>query len=70
MSQTSADFRKQAEDARNRARAAKSLHTSAIERRRERALNQLADNEDWLNGNARESIRHSLDSDRAESIKR
>jgi hypothetical protein len=70
MPYTSADFRKQAEAARDRARIAKSLRTGAMERRRQRALNDLADNEDWLNGVSRQSDRQSPVGDRTETIGR
>ena len=42
------DLRKEAEEAGKR--GDKSLREGAQERRRERALNDMADNEDWLDG--------------------
>jgi len=70
MFRTSVEFRKQADIARDRARAAKSLRTAAIERQRQRALTDLADNEDWLNGIAQDVIRQSPDGDCAASGRR
>ena len=46
------EFRKQAEDARTKARKTRSLSESVKQHRREKALNHLADNEDWLDGKA------------------
>ena len=45
------DLRKQAEEAGKRGDESKSLRRGAQERKREKALNDLADNEDWLEGN-------------------
>ena len=44
------EFRKQAEEARTKARKTKSLSESVKQHKREKALNHLADNEDWLDG--------------------
>jgi hypothetical protein len=44
------DLRKQAEEAGKRGDKSKSLRKGAQERRREKALNDMADNEDWLDG--------------------
>lgn len=44
------EFRRQADEAGKRAREAKSVKESAIEHTREQGLNQLAENEDWLDG--------------------
>ena len=46
----SGDLRKQAEEAGKRGDESKSLRKGAEERRREKALNDMADNEDWLDG--------------------
>jgi hypothetical protein len=46
----SEDLRKQAEEAGKRGDESKSLRKGAEERRREKALNDMADNEDWLDG--------------------
>lgn len=50
------ELRADAESAGDRARQLKSLRTSAVERRREKALSQLAANEDWLEGTAGSQI--------------
>ena len=44
------DLRQQAKDAGLRADEAKSLQTAITERRRQKGLEQLANNEDWLDG--------------------
>jgi hypothetical protein len=44
------DLRKQAEEAGKRGDKTKSLKEGAREHRREKALNDMADNEDWLDG--------------------
>jgi hypothetical protein len=44
------ELRRQAAEAGEKVRKSKSLSESAIERKREKGLNQLADNEDWLDG--------------------
>ena len=44
------DLRKEAEEAGKRGDKSKSLREGAQARRRERALNDMADNEDWLDG--------------------
>jgi hypothetical protein len=44
------EFRRQADEAGKRARETRSLQESATEHKREQALKQLADNEDWLDG--------------------
>ena len=44
------DLRKEAKEAGKRGDRSKSLREGATERRREQALNDMADNEDWLDG--------------------
>ena len=44
------DLRNQAEQAGKRGNKSKSLREGAKEHKREKALNDLADNEDWLDG--------------------
>ncbi len=44
------DLRKQAEEAGKRGDKSKSLREGAQQRKREKALNDMADNEDWLDG--------------------
>lgn len=44
------DLRKEAEAAGKRGDKSKSLRKGAQERKREKALNDMADNEDWLDG--------------------
>ena len=44
------DLRQQAKDAGRRADEASSLQISVTERKRQKGLEQLADNEDWLDG--------------------
>jgi hypothetical protein len=44
------DLRKQAKEAGKRGDRSKSLREGAQERKREQALNDMADNEDWLDG--------------------
>jgi hypothetical protein len=44
------ELRQQAKEAGERGDKAKSLREGAFERRREKALNEMAENEDWLNG--------------------
>ncbi|SHM68446.1 hypothetical protein [Bradyrhizobium lablabi] len=44
------DLRKEAEEAGKRGDKSKSLRKGALEHRREKALNDMADNEDWLDG--------------------
>jgi hypothetical protein len=44
------DLRKEAEEAGKRGDKSKSLRKGAQEHKREKALNDLADNEDWLDG--------------------
>jgi hypothetical protein len=44
------DLRKQAKEAGKRGDKTKSLKEGAQEHRREKALNDMADNEDWLDG--------------------
>lgn len=46
------DLRKQAKEAGKRGTKSKSLREGAQERKREKALNDMADNEDWLDGKA------------------
>lgn len=50
MSKAADDLRKQAEEAGVRGDKTKSLREGFKEHKRERALNDLADNEDWLDG--------------------
>jgi hypothetical protein len=45
------DLREQATDAGKRGDKTKSIREGAQEHKRERALNDMADNEDWLDGN-------------------
>jgi len=47
------EFRKQAAESRERAKQAKSLREGARDRRRADGLDQLAENEDWLDGKPR-----------------
>ena len=49
------EFRKQAAESRKRASEAKSLGQGARERRRAEGLEQLAANEDWLDGKPKPS---------------
>jgi len=44
------DLRKEAREAGKRGDESKSLRKGATERKREQALNDMADNEDWLDG--------------------
>ena len=44
------EFRKQAAESRKRAKETKSLGEGARDRRRAEGLEQLAQNEDWLDG--------------------
>jgi hypothetical protein len=44
------DLRKEAKEAGKRGDKSKSLREGAKEHRREQALNDMADNEDWLEG--------------------
>jgi len=44
------DLRKEAKEAGKRGDKSKSLREGATERKREQALNEMADNEDWLDG--------------------
>jgi hypothetical protein len=44
------DLRKQAKEAGKRGVKSRSLREGALERKRENALNDMADNEDWLDG--------------------
>ncbi|QDM14591.1 hypothetical protein FNL55_00430 [Tardiphaga sp. vice352] len=44
------DLRKRAEEAGKRGDKTRSLKQGAQEHRREKALNDMADNEDWLDG--------------------
>ena len=44
------DLRKQAKEAGKRGAKSRSLREGAQERKRENALNDMADNEDWLDG--------------------
>ena len=44
------DFRKEAKEAGKRGDKTKSLKEGAREHKREKALNDMADNEDWLDG--------------------
>ena len=44
------DLRKEAKEAGKRGDESKSLRKGATERKREQALNDMADNEDWLDG--------------------
>jgi hypothetical protein len=44
------DLRKEAKEAGKRGDKSKSLREGATERNREQALNDMADNEDWLDG--------------------
>jgi hypothetical protein len=44
------DLRKQAKEAGKRGVKSRSLREGAQERKRENALNDMADNEDWLDG--------------------
>lgn len=50
MSKAADDLRQQAKEAGKRGDKTKSLREGARERRREKALNDLADNENWLEG--------------------
>ncbi|QND69845.1 hypothetical protein [Tardiphaga robiniae] len=47
------DLREQATDAGKRGDKTKSLREGAREHRREKALNDMADNEDWLDGKSK-----------------
>jgi hypothetical protein len=47
------DLRKEAEEAGERGDKSKSLRKGAQEHKREKALNDMADNEDWLDGKPR-----------------
>lgn len=47
---TADELRRQADEAGKKARETKSLSESALQHKRENGLNQLADNEDWLDG--------------------
>ena len=47
------ELRQQADDAGKKARETKSLTESVLQHKREKGLNQLADNEDWLDGNTK-----------------
>lgn len=51
------DLRQQAKDAGKRANESRSLQTSVTERKRQKGLEQLADNEDWLDGKAPQADR-------------
>jgi len=44
------ELRRQASEAGEKVRTSKSLSVRTAERKREKGLNQLADNEDWLDG--------------------
>ena len=44
------EYRRQAKEAGKRADESKSLKKAVTERKRQKGLEQLADNEDWLNG--------------------
>ena len=52
------EFREQAKEAGERASQSKSFEKAAIQRRRQKGLTQLADNEDWLEG--KESVAQKL----------
>jgi transcriptional regulator GlxA family with amidase domain len=65
MSKTD-EFRKQAKEAGEQASKSKSLEKAAIQRRRQKKLIQLADNEDWLDGRKTrprrfEGVSHRMD---------
>lgn len=44
------DYRKRAQEADERVKSTKSLKAGAVERKRRKALTDMADNEDWLEG--------------------
>jgi hypothetical protein len=44
------DLRKEATESGKRGDKTKSLKEGALEHKREKALNEMADNEDWLDG--------------------
>jgi hypothetical protein len=46
------EYRRAADEAHKRAQQSKSLKESIRQRKRAEGLNQLADNEDWLDGKA------------------
>jgi hypothetical protein len=50
MSQIADDLRRKAKEAGERGDKTRSLKEGAKERKLQRALNDLADNEDWLDG--------------------
>jgi hypothetical protein len=57
-------FRREAKDARKRADQTRSLTEAVRERKREKGLEQLADNEDWLAGSSQRK-RGSMPGDRS-----
>ena len=54
MSKSSNDFRDLASDAGERARTAHSDEEGHLQRKRQKALNDMADNQDWLEGKRQE----------------
>ena len=54
MSRLAEDYRDRANDARSRSRTAHSQEEARLQQKRHKALHDLADIEDWLNGEGRE----------------
>jgi hypothetical protein len=50
MSKAADELRQRAKEAGKRGTESKSLKEGALERKRQKALNDMADNEDWLDG--------------------
>ena len=50
------DLRKEAKEAGKRGDKSKSLRQGAQERKRKQALNNMADNEDWLDGKPKPKV--------------
>ena len=60
MSRQADDYRDRADDAQARSRTAHSHDEGRLQLKREKALNALADIEDWLDGEGRKQSRPSV----------